>query len=792
MEMGTIRESSLTIGLCFIFILIGGGCGWTPRERSICEVQGSGLESPYRDQEVIIRGLIVADLEDIEPGGYLLLDENCPLGGDESRGIYLSLDDASDLLDVGDEVRVLGTVREKAGETRMEARAIDLEIMSLDNQSPDPIDLDDYFIPPFSFGYEKWESQLVVIPRASIFLDHENSEKIRIVPQLPVNSAVQLICVQEKGFSLEIMIDLLEDNEGLWKTGQDLENLVGLIRQGSEGYLLQLVDKPKIVDKEDYALMSDDFPGGLWIPAEEKPATPVPLTITRTHTPSPSLTVTIRPSPTMIPSPTFYPVRLLISEILPNPIGDEPGGEWIEIYNPSSERFPLDGIKLGDELSPVGKEGLLRFPNGFHIAGGQVLVIANQAGVFNSRYGFLPDFELVDSDNRVPDLLPYSSWGRNSVKLANSGDEVTLVDPWDRVLDLVVYGDTGEGGFYPPVSAPQEGHSLERYPPEVDRDQAEDWRERSSPSPGKLDHSLPTLTITPTILHFPSPTDDHLPYTSTYTPSITPVETSLSTATPGSVMTPSHTITPSLTPVPTGIPSGVPPLTSTPTPGAETSPTSIPLPTSTATEELATITPSGTASFTPALTDTATQSLTATLEATITVTIAPNVVINEIHADPDPDRGDSNGDGEISSDDDEFLELVNISDLALDLSGWQILDGVRLRFTFPDGVNLAAGCGAVIFGGGDPVGEFGGSLIFTTGSLGLNNDGDQIRLLDSEGVEIDFVSYGSEGNQNQSLNRNPDLIGPLPLVLHAGILGANEALYSPGTRVDGTGFTSCP
>ena len=136
--------------------------------------------------------------------------------------------------------------------------------------------------------------------------------------------------------------------------------------------------------------------------------------------------------------------------------------------------------------------------------------------------------------------------------------------------------------------------------------------------------------------------------------------------------------------------------------------------------------------------------------------------------------------------------MVNVSEQILDLSGWQVYDEVRLRYTFPDGAVLPPGCGLVLFGGGEPSGDFGGSLVFTAGSLGLNNTGDIITLLGPEGVEMVAVEFGSEGNQDQSLTRHPDLFGPLPLVLHSQLPGAEEALFSPGTRIDGMVFGSCP
>jgi hypothetical protein len=192
------------------------------------------------------------------------------------------------------------------------------------------------------------------------------------------------------------------------------------------------------------------------------------------------------------------------------------------------------------------------------------------------------------------------------------------------------------------------------------------------------------------------------------------------------------------------------------------------------------------------VTATPVQTETPTPSVTLTRTPGPALIINEILADPDTVLGDSNRDGVISSDDDEFLELVNDRQQLLDLSGWRVEDAVRVRYIFPGGTTLSPGCGLVIFGGGDPRGDFGGSLVFTAGSLGLNNGGDLIVVRDFEGNEVALVQYGSEGNHNQSLTRYPDLYGPLPFVLHSQLLEAGEELFSPGTRIDQTVFGTCP
>jgi hypothetical protein len=203
-----------------------------------------------------------------------------------------------------------------------------------------------------------------------------------------------------------------------------------------------------------------------------------------------------------------------------------------------------------------------------------------------------------------------------------------------------------------------------------------------------------------------------------------------------------------------------------------------------------------TATITPVVTETPQVSCSPTLQPTVTVTAVyledPEILLNEINADPDPILGDANNDGQVHSDDDEFLEFVNIKDKDLDLSGWAISDSLRTRFIFPEGSVLKPGCPVVVFGGGDPQGDFMTGKIFTAGSLGLNNTGDTIFLRDTGGEDRLVYQYGLEGGQNQSLTRSPDISGNLPLVPHGEVAESLGVLYSPGLMLDGSVFQECP
>lgn len=172
----------------------------------------------------------------------------------------------------------------------------------------------------------------------------------------------------------------------------------------------------------------------------------------------------------------------------------------------------------------------------------------------------------------------------------------------------------------------------------------------------------------------------------------------------------------------------------------------------------------------------------------------PVLVINEIHADPsnvDLD-GDANGDGVNSYGDDEFVEIVNMTGADLFLGGATLADGVGVRHTFPaETPTLGTGCAIVVFGGGDPAtysGDFGGAVLqaASSGALGLNNSGDDVVLAAADGTVLATASYGSDGGDNQSLTRTPDVYGE-SFIKHSKV-SPTGALFSPGKTYNDTTF----
>jgi hypothetical protein len=74
----------------------------------------------------------------------------------------------------------------------------------------------------------------------------------------------------------------------------------------------------------------------------------------------------------------------------------------------------------------------------------------------------------------------------------------------------------------------------------------------------------------------------------------------------------------------------------------------------------------------------------------------------------------------------------------------------------------------------------------------LNDGMETIYLYDSQLDIVASLSYGEEGSDDQSITRDPDIIGSLPLRKHSLAAGSGGSNYSPGTLINGDYFSGCP
>ncbi|MCC5834663.1 MAG: lamin tail domain-containing protein [Opitutales bacterium] len=178
--------------------------------------------------------------------------------------------------------------------------------------------------------------------------------------------------------------------------------------------------------------------------------------------------------------------------------------------------------------------------------------------------------------------------------------------------------------------------------------------------------------------------------------------------------------------------------------------------------------------------------------------------------------GDANNDGDIHNTRDQFIELVNIDDHPVDLSGYRIGDDLDDRHLIPDGTILYPNTALVVFGGGEPRGTFGGAIVQVASGggngLGLNiaSRAEIMYLTAPFGAEVELVNIWMQRADIWAITQELDpehhaynLSGSFhrtslewtepgfefgPEHLHFNIPGATQNLYAPGTWYDGTPY----
>ncbi len=179
--------------------------------------------------------------------------------------------------------------------------------------------------------------------------------------------------------------------------------------------------------------------------------------------------------------------HVLISEIAYDTPGPD-AAEFVELVNPTAAPVDLSGYALGDAVSSLDFEDMRHFPAGTILPAGGVLIVSISATAFREEFGVAPQFEIVDSDPAVPELIDDPAWGdpKALFQLGNAGDEVLLIR-WDGLVDVVTYG----AGYHPAVAgcgllvAP--ARVLERVPYWRDTNNCPvDFRPWAFASPGRL------------------------------------------------------------------------------------------------------------------------------------------------------------------------------------------------------------------------------------------------------------------------------------------------------------------
>jgi predicted extracellular nuclease len=137
--------------------------------RSICQIQGDGLASPYEGQTVRTQGVVSADFQATDKRGVFLQDPTCDGDPTTSDGIFVY--DKWIPVDAGDEIVITGEVSEYYGMTEISGVWGRVTVLSEDNPLPTPIeliDLQDESIPDATAFWEALEGMLVSVRNAPV------------------------------------------------------------------------------------------------------------------------------------------------------------------------------------------------------------------------------------------------------------------------------------------------------------------------------------------------------------------------------------------------------------------------------------------------------------------------------------------------------------------------------------------------------------------------------------------------------------------------------------------------
>jgi cysteine-rich repeat protein len=179
--------------------------------------------------------------------------------------------------------------------------------------------------------------------------------------------------------------------------------------------------------------------------------------------------------------------------------------------------------------------------------------------------------------------------------------------------------------------------------------------------------------------------------------------------------------------------------------------------------------------------------------------VAGDLVINEAML-ADGTMADTNCDGATTSTNDEFVEVANVSNHPVDLTGVTLWDAASLVMTTPaprhmfaaatsGSMTLDPGKVVVVWGGGAPACA-GVNDWFTasSGGLGLNDTGGEtitLKIGDATSTTLASATFG-DATTGKSFNLNPDLTGTA-YALHDAITG-HAGAFSPGKKTDGSAF----
>ncbi|GAB4580289.1 MAG: hypothetical protein Fur0022_30280 [Anaerolineales bacterium] len=139
--------------LCLALALPGQEAGRARASEfyAICQLQGAGNSTPFAGEQVQTEGVVTADFDNQSERGFFIQAENCDEAETTSDGIFVYLNEMTNVVSVGDWVTVDGIAEEDFGLTRINTTALGVDVVSSGHPLPPVVD----FAPPFDNAQAK-------------------------------------------------------------------------------------------------------------------------------------------------------------------------------------------------------------------------------------------------------------------------------------------------------------------------------------------------------------------------------------------------------------------------------------------------------------------------------------------------------------------------------------------------------------------------------------------------------------------------------------------------------------
>lgn len=182
--------------------------------------------------------------------------------------------------------------------------------------------------------------------------------------------------------------------------------------------------------------------------------------------------------------------------------------EFLKIHNPSKKGCDISGWYITNKpLKIKTKQNKIVFPKKTIIGSNQSFILTENAGLYKRESGNDPDFEY--NQNTI-DHIPYLK--SKQVKFSNNGGIVSLKDPFNHTIDILVYGEKNyevNGWIGSPINNTGEGivlrRNLKHSEDYIDNNNKEDWINPRIFRFGQSDFPLQKFKISGEIKTFVSP-----------------------------------------------------------------------------------------------------------------------------------------------------------------------------------------------------------------------------------------------------------------------------------------------